>query len=505
MVGELAARHALPKEVVDGVTERTGGVPLFVEEVTRLLLERGEQGGIQAIPPTLQQSLTARLDRLGPAREVAQIGAVIGRDFSYPLLRAVAGMEDAPLQTALDRLAEADILLVQGLPPDADYRFKHALIQDAAYENLLKSRRQVLHRRVGETLRDKFAATAAAEPELLAHHFTQAGLTEAAIEWWGKAGQRSLERSALVEAVGQLQKGLTLVANLPEGVTRMQHELDLQIALGKAMIATKGYGAPETGEAFNRARSLCEQLDRPPQLVTVLHGQWVRVLLAGDLALARSRAEELLTLGTERNDPVWTVMGCRISGVTCCWLGESIAARDYLERGLLLYDSADRSSYAELTVDDTHVMLLTYLAWTLLCLGYLDQARAKREAALAEARLLSRAFTLAHALSRATHAEAIVVGPSGALLHADELVSLTERQSIGFYSAEAMILSGLVLNNAGAAGEGHDPAHAWAGSIPRAGAASPTRVSDLTGGCLPQSAAAAKRIATTVRSNQCDR
>ena len=159
--------------------------------------------------------LTARLDRLGPAREVAQIGAVIGRDFSYALLRAVAGMEDAPLQTALERLAEADILLVQGLPPDSDYRFKHALIQDAAYENLLKSRRQVLHRRVAEVLRDNFAATAAAEPELLAHHFTQAGLTEAAIEWWGKAGQRSLERSALVEAVEQFTRALAQIATLP--------------------------------------------------------------------------------------------------------------------------------------------------------------------------------------------------------------------------------------------------------------------------------------------------
>ena len=225
MVGELAARHALPKEVIDGVTERTGGVPLFVEEVTRLLLERGEQGGIQAIPPTLQQSLTARLDRLGPAREVAQIGAVIGRDFSYALLRAVAGMEDAPLQTALERLAEADILLVQGLPPDSDYRFKHALIQDAAYENLLKSRRQVLHRRVGETLRDKFAATAAAEPELLAHHFTQAGMTEAAIEWWGKAGQRSLERSALVEAAEQFTRALDQIATLP-GTPALRREAD---------------------------------------------------------------------------------------------------------------------------------------------------------------------------------------------------------------------------------------------------------------------------------------
>ena len=158
MVAELSARHALPKEVVEDVAERTGGVPLFVEEVTRLLLERGgKQGGVHAIPPTLQQSLTARLDRLGSAREVAQVGAVIGRGFSYGLLRAVAGMEDAPLQAALERLAEADIVLVQGLPPESDYRFKHALIQDAAYENLLKSRRQALHRRVAELLRDRFA------------------------------------------------------------------------------------------------------------------------------------------------------------------------------------------------------------------------------------------------------------------------------------------------------------------------------------------------------------
>jgi class 3 adenylate cyclase len=207
MVGDLAARQALPTEVIEDVAERTGGVPLFVEEVTRLLLDGGGQDGIHAIPPTLQQSLMARLDRLGAAREVAQIGAVIGHDFSYSLLRAVTGTEDAPLQTALEQLTEADILLVQGVAPDADYRFKHALIQDSAYENLLKSRRQILHRRVGETLRDKFAGTVA-EPDVLAHHFTKAGLTDAAIEWWGKAGQRSLARSALVEATQQFKRAL---------------------------------------------------------------------------------------------------------------------------------------------------------------------------------------------------------------------------------------------------------------------------------------------------------
>jgi predicted ATPase len=234
MVGELAARHALPKEIVDGVTERTGGVPLFVEEVTRLLLERGEQSDIQAIPPTLQQSLMARLDRLGPAREVAQIGSVIGRDFSYALLRAVAGMDDTPLQAALDRLADADILLVQGPPPDADYRFKHALIQDAAYENLLKSRRLILHRRVGETLRDKFAGTAAAEPELLAHHFTQAGMTEAAIEWWGQG------RTEVAGAIGAGGSRTTIYSRPPPNHDLTRHNG----ATSRANQATGGHHHP---------------------------------------------------------------------------------------------------------------------------------------------------------------------------------------------------------------------------------------------------------------------
>ena len=204
MVGEIASHRALSREVVEGVSERTGGVPLFVEEVTRLLLERGEAGSLQAIPPTLQQSLAARLDRLGEAREVAQIGAVLGRDFSYALLRAlaapvggvdepaihrapVAAVDDRGLQSALDRLVDADLLFIQGAGAQTTYRFKHALIQDAAYESLLKSRRQALHRRAGEVLRDK-PESAAAAPEVIAHHFTEARLDDLAIEWWGQGG-----------------------------------------------------------------------------------------------------------------------------------------------------------------------------------------------------------------------------------------------------------------------------------------------------------------------------
>ena len=268
MVAELSARHALPRKVVDDVADRTGGVPLFVEEVTRLLLERGEQSGAQAIPPTLQQSLMARLDRLGSAREVAQIGSVIGRGFSYGLLREVAGMDDAPLQTALEKLADADIVLMQGVPPESDYRFKHALIQDAAYENLLKSRRQVLHRRVAETLRDQFTDIAAGEPEVLAHHFSQAGVAEAAIEWWSKAGERSLNRSALVEAIEQFSRALDQIAALPGTPALRREHIRLQVALITPLVHVKGYTAPETKAAVEQARLLIEKAEahgEPPE------------------------------------------------------------------------------------------------------------------------------------------------------------------------------------------------------------------------------------------------
>jgi class 3 adenylate cyclase/predicted ATPase len=304
MVEELAARHALAKEVIEGVTERTGGVPLFVEEVTRLLLERSEQGGIQAIPTTLQQSLTARLDRLGPAREVAQIAAVIGRGFSYQLVRAVAKMEDGALQAALERLAEADILLVQGLPPESEYRFKHALIQDAAYENLLKSRRQALHRRTGEVLRDQLAATAAAEPEVLARHFTQAGLTEAAIEWWRTAGQRSLAHSALVEGIDQLKRALDQIATLPATPDLRREEIKLEVAFANALALTGDFVAGK--EHYDRALAIYDPAEHGP--LTTRSGRDIGV------ALLSSRSSCVWQLGyptVSRNDGERAVKNAR--------------------------------------------------------------------------------------------------------------------------------------------------------------------------------------------------
>ncbi len=446
MVGELAARHTLPKDVIEGVTERTGGVPLFVEEVTRLLLERGAQGGSQAIPPTLQQSLTARLDRLGPAREVAQIGAVIGREFSYALLRAAAGMEDTPLQMALERLAEANILLVQGVPPEADYRFKHALIQDAAYENLLKSRRQLLHRRVAEILRDRFTATAVAEPELVAHHFTQAGLADAAIEWWGKAGQRSLAHSAMPEAEALLRKGLTLVPYLTDNIRRREHELDLQIALGLALSQTQGFHTQSAGEAYSRARQLCDELKRPRKLLPILYGQWVNSFVGADLKRAEQFAAEMLKLGEQADDVITQVVGCRASGATSFFHGDFPRARASLKQGLELYDPAQRALYADLTSVDTHVALLSYLAPTFACCGNLDKARACCDEALAEARDTSHAPTLAHMLWGAyctgwcAHSE-----PSTLLPYLDELVALSADRDLVFWHKIGTVCHGWCL------------------------------------------------------------
>jgi len=372
MVAELSARHALPKDVVEGVAARTGGVPLFVEEVTRLLLERGEQGGIQAIPPTLQQSLMARLDRLGPAREVAQIGSVIGRGFSYGLLRDVAGMEDASLQAALEELADADIVLVQGLPPESDYRFKHALIQDAAYENLLKSRRQVLHRRVAEILRDRFADTAAAEPEALAYHFTQAGITDAAIEWWGKAGDQALRRSAFQEAIAHLGKAIEMADNA-EGSAALRPDtlavsagqrLKIQTNYGRAVMFSRGFGSEETRVAFARARELATGIDNADERFNAYYGLWAGHYTRGELKLARETAGSFLREAEKDGRATETALARRILGLSCLHQGDFAEAHANFEQALTIHDPEhDREARFRFGTDTSPTAYLAHTEW----------------------------------------------------------------------------------------------------------------------------------------------
>jgi predicted ATPase len=341
MIAELSARHALPREVVDDVAARTGGVPLFVEEVTRLLLERGEKGSVHVIPPSLQQSLMARLDRLGPAREVAQVGSVIARGFSYGLLRTLAGIEDAALQAALEQLTEADILLVRGFPPDSDYRFKHALIQDAAYENLLKSRRQVLHRRVAEILRDRLP------DKVRAHHLTQAALTDAAIEWWGKAGEQALRRSAFQEAISHLGKAIEMADKAGEGTSAAtttsasaNQRLKIQTNPGKALMWCRGFGTEESKAAFIRARELAAAIDNTTERLTIYQGLWRGNLVRGELRLAREIAETFLREAECEARTTERGVGRRILGYTCFFQGDFIDAQANFVEALSIYDPA---------------------------------------------------------------------------------------------------------------------------------------------------------------------
>jgi tetratricopeptide (TPR) repeat protein len=463
MVGELAARHALSKEVVDGVTERAGGVPLFVEEVTRLLLEYGEQGGVRAIPPTLQQSLTARLDRLGPAREVAQIGSVIGRDFSYAIIRAVTGMEDTDLQASLDRLAEADILLVQGVPPESDYRFKHALIQDAAYENLLKSRRQVLHRRIAETLRDNVAVAAAAEPELLAHHFTQAGMTEAAIEWWGKAAQRSLERSALTEASAQLTRALDQIATLPSTPALRRQQIKLQVALLTPLMHVKGYAASETKAAVERARLLIEQseaigerLEDPLLLFSVLLGSWTASFVAFNGDMVREFAAQFLTLADKQQTIPPRLVAHRLMGSSYLFTGDSKEAVAHYGRVIALYDPAENRQHATRFSIDARVAAVSFRAWALWLLGYPDAALADAERGLKDAREIGHAASLMHTLAN-TPPTLIQCGSYEAASELlNELGLLANEKGASLWKATAATLRGRIL---ALTGEASDAVH----------------------------------------------
>jgi len=452
MVGELAARHALPKEMIEGVTERTGGVPLFVEEVTRLLLERGEKGGIQSIPPTLQQSLMARLDRLGAAREVAQIGAVIGRDFSYRLLSAIAGMEEVSLQGALEQLAEADILLVQGLPPYSEYRFKHALIQDAAYENLLRSRRQALHRRLAETLRVDSSATAPVEPELVAYHFTQAGLIEAAIEWWGKAGQRSLERSALVEAIEHLTRALDQIATLPATPALRHEKIKLHVALITPLIHVKGYAAPETKAAAEQARLLIEQAEALGELFedslllfSMLYGIWAANYIAFNGNVMRELATQFLALAEKQAGIVPIMIGHRLMGISLMCTGDIAESRAHYDRAIALYSPAEHRSLAMRFGQDVRVALLSYRSMALWMLGFPEAALADMERALMDAREIGHAATSMYALFHATLPLVWCGNYATTSAIVDELVALAEERGASFWKIQGMRARGQLL------------------------------------------------------------
>jgi class 3 adenylate cyclase/tetratricopeptide (TPR) repeat protein len=452
MVENVASDKGLSPEMVATVVQRATGVPLFVEELTRDSLERGKHSTPREIPTTLHDSLMARLDRLGPASELAQIGAVIGREFSHELLRLVSNVSERELQLALDSLVGADLLHIGRSEPEKSYIFKHALVQDAAYDTLLKSRRRELHQWIAEILEERFPETATTAPELLAHHYTEAGLAAQAVRYWRRAGRRAIERSANVEAISQLRNGLELVTRLPMGSERLMAELRLQMALSTPLIATEGYTAPQVEKASSRALELCQQLGEAPQLFAVLGGLNSIYFNRGELEIALELAKQMLRLAETQRDPGLLLWAHYALGFTFASQGVLRLSRDHLERSIALYDPRKGGTYG--FVQDPGPTAMALLALIVYDLGYPDQALERIRRALGLARSLSHPFTLAWVLGFAGE----LYWRRGNKLAAQELweekAALSTQQGFRPMIAEASVFVGFALVEQGRGEDG---------------------------------------------------
>ncbi len=410
MMTHLAGGKPLPDEVLQPLVPKTDGVPLFVEELTRTLLETNllREGETQyelaaplpdlAIPATLHDSLMSRLDRLGKAKIIVQLGATAGRQFSYQLIQAVLQWEEDELQVELQRLIEAEFLYPYGLPPHTTYIFKHTMQQEIAYQALSRQMRQDYHARIAEALEHLFPDLVALQPELAAHHYTEAGLMVEAIPFWQQAGQRAIDRSANMEAIAHLSKGLDLLEQMPPSPERIQQELTLQLALGAPLLMTKGHSAPEVKSAYARAHALCRQAGESPRLFSVMMGLWRFYYARTELRTALELSEQCYTLAEDLADSVFLHESHLAIGSTLFILGDYTAARRHLEQGLALYDREQSRARGFSSGNDPGVVCLTRLAWSLWMLGYPDQALARMDEALALAESLAHPYSMGLAL-----------------------------------------------------------------------------------------------------------
>ena len=466
MTNRVTHGKALPPEVVDQVVAKTDGVPLFVEELTKMVLEsgllqeRGERYELTgplpplAIPTTLHDSLMARLDRLATMKGLAQLGATLGREFSYELLQAVSPWDEGTLRRGLQQLVEAEFLYQQGLLPQATYLFKHALIQDTAYQSLLRSTRQQYHQRIAQVLEARFPETGETQPELLAHHYTEAGLAEQAIPYWQRAGQRAAQRSAYVEAVSHLSQGLSLLNTLPDTPVRAQHELNLQTTLGPVLIATRGQGAPEVEQAYARARELCQQVGETLRLFPVLDGLWAFYIFRAEYHPARELAQHFLTLAQSIQDPAHLLRAYFLLGGAVYWLGEFANAQAYMEQGIVPLDTEQHRPLTFLYGYESKVGCLSWTAWTLWLLGYPDQARARCHEALASAHELAHHPSLANAQAWAAIFYAWCRDVHAAQEQAEAAITLSTERGFPPRLAEGILMRGWALAMQGHTEEG---------------------------------------------------
>jgi class 3 adenylate cyclase/tetratricopeptide (TPR) repeat protein len=466
MVRRITGGKALPAEVVQQIVVKTDGVPLFVEELTKMVLEadllrehedRYDLTGPLpplAIPTTLHDSLMACLDRLATPREIAQLAATRGREFAYEVLQAITPLDEAALQRGLSQLVDAELIHQRGLPPQAQYVFKHALIRDAAYQSLLKSTRQQFHQRIAQVLEVRFPDTAEAQPELVAHHFTEAGLHAQVVGYWHKAGQRAIERSAHVEAIAHLTKGLEALKALPDTPQRAQHELTLHLALGAPLQATRGYAAPERRQAYTKAWELCQQVGETSQRFPVLFGLWQCYALGAEWQAARAAGEQLLSLAQCQHAPGLLLEAHRALAFTLLWLGEFASARAHAEQGTALYDSQQHSAHAFLYGQDPGMTCRAYAAMALWVLGYPDQALARSHEALTVAPKRSHPYSAAMALGWAAMIRQFRREMHATHKRGKATVTLCTEQGFAFYLALGTILRGWALAEKGAGEEG---------------------------------------------------
>jgi class 3 adenylate cyclase/predicted ATPase len=468
MVERLTGGKPLPTEVLQQILLKTDGVPLFVEELTKTVLEsglltdRGDRFELSgplppfAIPATLHDSLMARLDRLAPVKEVAQIGAVIGREFSHELLATVAPMSARLLGDALEQLVQSELVFRRGAPPDAIYTFKHALVQDTAYQSLLKSKRQQLHAQIAQVLEEQ-SPVGETGPEVLARHLTDAGLAARAIPYWRRAGELAAARSANVEAIAHVGKGLELVGTLPSDSAHLAEEFALRLAIGGPLMATKGEAALEVERTYSRAWTLCEQLRREAELFPVLRGLWHCYFVRGELQRAYDLAERLVVLAEEDGAPLRRALARRARGTTLFFLGQFADAAEALNEGITIDDATaawEDPAHLLLYTERAGVVCRLYSAWALWFLGYPDRAVATMEAALALAQRLAHVHSLTFALTWTALLHNLRREFDAVQRHAEGAFDLAREHRLSEWLADATMCRGYALVGLGQHMEG---------------------------------------------------
>jgi len=437
----------LPATVRRAVTTKTDGVPLFVEEVTKAILEAGaeraENRSSIDVPATLQDSLMARLDRLGSPKDVAQLAAVLGREFSYELLHAVAPADPVFLDHSLRALVRAELVYQRGVPPHATYRFKHALVQEAAYRSLLKSRRQEAHARVVRVLEERSADGVAAEPEEIARHCAQAGLAARAVRYYRLAGQRAAAASAHVEAVGHLTKALDLIRNVADDPDRDREELAIRVALGPPLIAIRGYGDREVERTYERARTLCETIGEAPDLFEAVWGLANYYQSRSELGTARTLAEQLVAVSERSSEALLVAWAHLQLGATTFWRGEPAAAMPHFERAIAIHDpSAGRRLRG---APDPGVAARAYAAWALWQLGHADRALDTCRDSIALGRRCGDRFSLALALCFACAQHQLRREPDAVRAYAEEVVALSTAHGFPVWRGMGQLMLGWAL------------------------------------------------------------